>query len=401
MKEGKSGEAAIDGTHSHTLLEYCLKHKGGIADPHLFVGTLLSDHEGQFAVDKERADRVKVATDYIIAIVAKFPGTQVISEQHVDPASLVGRNDMHGTVDVQLCDKQTVELIDYKDGMNPVEAFQNPQLEQYVVGVMAEILNSGCDFSYETVRLTIIQPKLALKGHNPIVSHNFPADIIISRIIPKLIAEGKATDDPNAPFVPGEKQCNYCPARGNCSAASNHALEKAGIKFADLNVVKEAAEKSATGMTDEQLKEIVEAAPLLRKMIESVEDEAMARLKTGHLIPGIKLVEGRGTRSWREDEETTGTRLTRLGIPKSEVWQRVLISPAQAEKIVWTKRDNTTKQLSERQIKIMNNEFVVKSPGRLTVVPEADRRSGVVFQKVEELFGAVIQQDDSLPDWLS
>ena len=60
--EPPSGPGAIDGTHSHTLLEHCIKGNG---DPLKMVGIKLKDHEGEFIVDRARADRVKVALDYI------------------------------------------------------------------------------------------------------------------------------------------------------------------------------------------------------------------------------------------------------------------------------------------------------------------------------------------------
>ena len=61
--ESSSGLSAIEGTHSHTLLEQCIQ--GGLVDPHTRVGHLLTDHEGEFAVDNDRADRVAVAVNYV------------------------------------------------------------------------------------------------------------------------------------------------------------------------------------------------------------------------------------------------------------------------------------------------------------------------------------------------
>ena len=47
-----SGAAAVDGTHSHTLLERALTDD---KDPTTYVGQVLTDHEGEFTVDRERA----------------------------------------------------------------------------------------------------------------------------------------------------------------------------------------------------------------------------------------------------------------------------------------------------------------------------------------------------------
>ena len=67
-----TGPAAIDGTHTHTLLELCIKND--LADPQKYVGATLKDHEGEFVVDAERARRVMVAIDYIRNRVKEYNG---------------------------------------------------------------------------------------------------------------------------------------------------------------------------------------------------------------------------------------------------------------------------------------------------------------------------------------
>ena len=61
--ERKSSPAATDGTHSHTVLEQCLKLSFREAD--VLVGETLKDDDGEFKVDQERADRVNTALKYI------------------------------------------------------------------------------------------------------------------------------------------------------------------------------------------------------------------------------------------------------------------------------------------------------------------------------------------------
>jgi hypothetical protein len=167
--EGKGGSSpsAIDGTHSHTLLEHCIKNN---REPHSYIGLLLQDHEGMFGVDKDRADRVKIATDYIKTKVVV--GAKVIAEQRVHPDALVGRDDMGGTVDVQIINGGHIEIIDYKDGMNPVKAEDNQQLEQYAYGILAGYLSAPQPRMFSKLTMTIVQPKIALKGGEPISSHS-------------------------------------------------------------------------------------------------------------------------------------------------------------------------------------------------------------------------------------
>ena len=133
--EQSGGAAAIDGTHTHTLLEVCLKENDGAS---FYIGAEMEDHEGKFWIDKERAARVQVALDYIAKRTSvSYDHMTVLSESKVNPAFLLGRDDLSGTVDVQIIGNGVLELIDYKDGMALVEAKGNMQLEQYAYGVLA------------------------------------------------------------------------------------------------------------------------------------------------------------------------------------------------------------------------------------------------------------------------
>jgi len=376
--DDRSSPSAIDGTHSHTLLEKCIKDDA-LAEQ--YIGQTLKDDDGEFVVDAVRAERVQFALDYIDS----RPG-EVISEQKVDPKKLLGFDGMKGTVDVQIITDNMIELIDYKDGINPVSAVDNPQLEQYGFGVLA----AHPIERFKRIRMTIVQPKLRLKGMSGIESVEMSVGEFLMKE-GKIVAEVKAALDPNAPLTPGEEQCKYCKHKGNCAALSASVMKASGITFENLDVAKQAADKEPTSMTDAQIKEILEAAPLIRQMIEGVEKEALRRFEAGQPIAGLKAVRGRGTRSWAYSEEEMEEKLKKFGIPKGEIWQTKLISPAQAEKVTWTKRNGDKVQLTDRQLGILKGEYIKKSDGKLVVVSESDDREAVtigaasMFEAVPEL----------------
>jgi hypothetical protein len=396
-----SGPAAVDGTHSHTLLEHCIKQ---FVDPLSMVGQLMTDHEGSFHVDKDRAERVKVAFDYVHQI--KNLGFQVISETKVDPEFLLGRKDLSGTVDLQIIGDDTLELIDYKDGMGVVSAEGNLQLEQYAYGVLAGYkLPHNVTYPFSTVRMTIIQPKLALRGMPPITSYEVPVRHLMATI-GTIVAQAAATDRPDAPLVPGESQCKFCRAKGSCSALANNVMKEVGIMFQPvvtqtLDVAQQSADKDPSAMDDAQIAQIMEAAPLMRQLLEGVEKEALSRMQAGQVIPGLKLVNGRGSRAWALPEEEMAEKLVKMGIPKGAVYETKLVTPAKAEKLTWSKRDGTAVQLTERQLKRMEQEYVVKMAGKLTVAHESDSRPAVVTNAAP-LFSAVeaAPAAESLPSWL-
>jgi hypothetical protein len=397
-----SGPAAADGTHSHTLLEHCIKTG---EHPLSLTGNSVVDHEGSFVIDAARAERVLVALDYVEKRVAEYNGLcQVISETKVDPAHLLGRDDLSGTVDIQIIGGDTLELIDYKDGMGVVTAEGNLQLEQYAYGVLAGYkLPVNGDYPIKTVRMTIIQPKLALRGMPAITSHDVSVRDLLSRM-GIIVTQAAATDAPDAPLVPGESQCKFCRAKGSCSALASNVMKEVGIMFQPvvsqtLDVAQQSADKDPTTMDDAQIAQIMDAAPLMRQLLEGVEAEALRRLQAGQSIPGLKLVNGRGSRAWALPEEQMAEKLVKMGIPKGAIYETKLVTPAKAEKLTWAKRDGSKVTLTERQLKTMETEYVVKMAGKLTVAPESDGRPAVVLNAAP-LFSAV-ETPAELPAWLS
>ena len=399
-----SGPAAADGTHSHTLLEHCIKN--GLSDPMDQVGETFTDHEGTFKVDADRAARVKSAIEYIRerSMNGLF---SVISEQKVDPEFLLGRKDLSGTVDCQIIGPDFLELIDYKDGMGVVTAEGNMQLEQYAYGVLAGYkLPVNGAFPFSRVIMTIVQPKLAMKGMKPITSHEVTVKSLMDNI-GTIVLQAAATDKPDAPLVPGESQCKFCRAKGSCAALAGNVMKEVGIMFQPvvtetLDVAQQSADKDPAQMDDAQIRQIMEAAPLMRQLLEAVEKEAMRRMESGISIPGLKLVHGRGSRAWALPEEEMAEKLIKMGIPKFAVYETKLVTPAKAEKLTWEKRDGTKVSLTERQLKRMDQEYVSKLAGKLTVAPESDGRQAVIMNAAP-MFSAVeaAPAAESLPSWLS
>ncbi len=404
--EEPSGLHAIDGTHSHTLLEHCLKHRP-YEYPVDLVGTELEDHEGKFVIDANRFARVKVALEYIYGRVNEFGGICTIqSEMWVSPKHLVGRDDLYGTCDVQLHGPGVLEIIDFKDGMNPVSAEGNPQLELYALGVLSSFeLPVNGTYPFHTVRMTIVQPKMALRNMEPVVWCEVSVEQMMAKI-GKFASAAHATDDPEAPLVPGEDQCKYCRAKGSCSALAQQAVESVGMMFPvvqagtdPLDLAQQSAGQEPNQMSNERLAQIIEAAPLVRQMFDAAEAEAQKRMEAGQTVPGLKLVHGRGLRSWSLDDDQIAEKLVKMGVPKSAVYVTKVVSPAQVSKLQWSKRDGTTKTLSERQLKTIDTEYIVTSKGRITVAPLSDPRQAITTNAAP-LFSAVESPVAELPDWL-
>lgn len=386
-----SGPAALDGTRTHALLEMCLVTR---VDPMFMVGQIITDDDGLHTIDTDRAKRVKVATDHVRDL-----GGKVTTERRVDPSRLVGRDDLGGTVDVTVVVGNTVHIIDYKDGITPVEAVENEQLIAYALGHLAQYnLPINGNYPVKRMVLTIVQPKLAMKGLPPITSWELSVESLLSRI-GDIVVKAAATDAPDAPLVPGEKQCRFCKAKGGCTAVNTHVMEAVGM-FKSIDIVQQAAVTEPTEMSNDKLREIIEAAPLLRQLLEASEAEALRRMQMGQTIPGLKVVNGRGSRAWAHPEDEMVTKLKKIGIPAGALYVTKLISPAQAEKLTWEKRDGTKVQVSDKMKLQMERELIVKLAGKPTVASESDPRPAVVTD-ASAMFGAVGGAVESLPSFFS
>ncbi len=257
--------------------------------------------------------------------------------------------------------------------------------------------------------MTIIQPKLVFKGLPAITSHEVPVQEILDKI-GTMVVEAAATDAPDAPLVAGDIQCKFCRAKGGCSALAADVMKEIGIMFAPidqlaLDITQQSANKDPNTMTDQQLAEIMEAAPLMRQLLEAVDAEALRRFNAGVNIPGFKVVNGRGSRVWSLPEDQIADKLIKMGVPKGSVYETKLVSPAKAEKLTWEKTKAGEKlnvQLTERQLKTLETEYVTKMAGKPTVVPESDSRPAVILNAAP-LFSAVESAVvvEAPPSWLT
>ena len=379
----EAGPAALDGTRSHAMLEYCLKTQ---TDPMTMVGHVFLHEMGDVIIEQARSERVKVAWDYV-------QGRYYQAEERVDPSNLLGRDDMRGTVDIVVLGGEVLEIIDYKDGMHPVSAVNNAQMEQYAYGVLSKWVTSA-----KTIRMTIIQPKLALRGLPVISSHDVDKEEFVARKN-IIIAQAAATDDHDAPLIPGEDQCRYCRAKGSCTALVNNSL--VALDVSPIDIAHQSANKDPTTMDNDQLAKLLEAAPLIRSMLDGAQDELLKRLESGQRVGGFKLVNGRGSRQWALSDNEMADRLQKMGVPKAAVYKTEVVSVAQAEKLTWTKKKNgeeVRQGLTPRQLKTMQEEFVIHKAGKITVAPESDPRKAITVD-VSSLFSQ-IETEIKLPKWL-
>jgi hypothetical protein len=249
-----------------------------------------------------------------------------------------------GTCDAVILKGKTLHIIDLKFGRGvQVYAENNPQLMLYALGAWSEIEMLQ---DLDTIMLHIVQPRL---------DHTDRWSISV----PDLLAWGEwvrgraaLAMQPDAPRVPGDIQCRWCRAAGSCAALHAHTSQIIGREFDDLDGV------SLGDMTPDQTRLILENAGLIRAYLGAVEDRVHALLLGGGEFPGWKLVEGRSIRKW-SDEAQAETAL--VGAVGDAAWEKSLLSPAKAEKLLGKK-------------KTILKGLITKPEGKPTLAPESDKR---------------------------
>ena len=125
-------------------------------------------------------------------------------------------------------------------------------------------------------------------------------------------------------------------------------------------------------LTERELKVILDNAKLIKSWLDAVESHIFDMLNRGQNFDGYKLVEGRSTRSWQDENKAALVLESKLD--KEVLYTQKLISPAQAEKLL--KSDKT-----------ILSELISKSEGKPTLVQSCDKRIALnnanVFDKLD------------------
>lgn len=377
-----SGDAAVDGTGSHLLLE--IAGRTGRAEEWLdrTIGEGHEDREQGWWVKQDRCDRVQMALDYIARRRTEMTIHSIEYEVSSDPGHYVcGRTDWKGTVDIVIrgvapCGTKIIEVIDYKDGRMFVSEKDNPQLIAYAAGRLGPFMADEY-----LIRMTIIQPKT-----NVPVRYQDMSSPLLWEKAKKLAVAAARTDDPNAPLVAGD-WCTWCKhgRAGACTAKSEIAMEGVSLMTsADGNSSMVEAIQSGqitpAGMPGEQIAAIMDASKAIKKMIEQVEEEAMKRLEAGEDVPGYAIGTGNGKRVWNNEEEVVEKKLKGFRLKKGDIYPAKMISPAAAEKL-----------LNPKQV-VKMQDMVTTVAGKKKVV-KSDKVK--VEKSVDDMFGAIPEKTEA------
>ena len=261
--------------------------------------------------------------NYCLRAVRAIPGKSRWFEMELDTAPVLGVADQKGTADVIIGDTDTriLNVGDHKFGYGYVDVENNRQMLVYAAAALHFMDEFGTD--YDEVRMWIFQPK-----HGEPRMWKCSADYVRTEVA-KFAAQGQLSMLPNAPIVPSDEACKWCPIRANCSARNAEMLDMFPVENPDPYAHHMSGAAQPQLLTEAALAAALDRIEGIEAWCRDVRAEALRRATVGLAIPGYKLIEGkRGNRRWI-DPSIAELELTAL---KVDPYERKLISPTEASK---------------------------------------------------------------------
>ena len=283
LLQENASKYAAEGTVAHQICEECLlNHK----DPKEYLGLKMEADGFTFTVTQNMVEACEVYVDYIreqlveaelqADITLDLEVEVKCSLKHLEIKGLDG-----GTSDAVITNKEhcTIEVVDYKHGSGvAVESENNPQAMQYALGALHLLESQGEDISDYQVYITIVQPR-AMHKEGPIRTWKVSAIALRTWQDEDLIPAAKATHEPDAPLVPSDDGCRFCPVK-DCSAKYQKVNEVAMLDFDNLEEEKATLPQPET-MTVEQKIKVLDHINMIRSFLVAVEKQVKFEVDSG------------------------------------------------------------------------------------------------------------------------
>ena len=276
----------------------------------------------------------------------------VLIEQHLDYSCYVPEG--FGTGDLVIVADGTLYVVDLKYGKGiPVSAQLNSQMMLYSLGAL-NLFDTIYDIY--TVSMTVHQPRL-----ESISTWEVPVDELKNWANEELKPKADLAIKGEGDFMAGS-WCRFCKARYQCRARADSFLKLAQMEF-----------KPPALLTDDEVAEVLGLADELAKWSADIYSFATDQSIThGRQWNGFKLVQGRSNRRYSSEEDVVEATI-KSGF--TDIYKKSLIGISEMEKLMGKKK------FSE----ILGN-FVYKPKGKVTLVPNSDKRQPITITTAEADF---------------
>lgn len=390
--ESKAGDAADEGTAAHWMLETGILEDKDAAQIVLEHPTILGQNKRWPSGGEMESHIGPLIDEY--RKESKKRGVFVIPERKLFLHEKLGLPEpVGGTADITIFRSRQRQLgiEDLKYGKSiMVKAYEldqngnkvpNEQLMTYLAAAYFDWLDNHKSDSrspVEKLYICIRQPRAKKKRDRKSV-YECTVDELLAWV-EWFKARFYATLEPDAPRIPGEKQCTFCLAKGKPDRCPEYATKGASEANRFLQTV---ADHMPSGMTTQDLfakdptrMSVVElnAARLLvedyERQIKAIKLETEERLLSGQNLGNWRLAHGNSTRYLSDAVEATkiAEKLVSDGVERHKLFEppkpEALLSPAQLEKALGP-------DLYEQNFKAIEGRLA----GKATVVPADSKKA--------------------------
>lgn len=349
--ENKTSDFARQGTDAHTLCEYKL---------HKLLGDDVEDPTPSLEFyDEEMEQCAESYATFVMEEVAKARQTTadpiVIVEQQLDFSRFVP--DGFGTGDCLVIADGTLSVIDMKYGLGIlVDAYQNPQMMCYALGAL-ELFDGIYDI--QEVKMTIFQPR-----RENVSTYTLPKEELLQWANEVLAPAAQLAYKGEGEYQCG-KWCGFCPAKNKCRARAEQNLELAKYEF-----------KKPDLLEDDEIEVILEKVDDLVSWSNDIKEYALKLALDGKQWANHKLVEGRSTRKYSNDNNVAAA-VIKAGY---DPYDKKLLGVTAM-----------TKTLGKAKFDELLSDYIIKPPGKLTLVTNDDKRQVVTINNVNEEFNILTE----------
>ncbi len=373
----RTSSYALEGQFAHAVAEHCLRigmrSAVELVDRSLVIGGP--------TIESEMAEAIDVYLDEVYKALDNDPNAVLLVEH---PINFVTPNlpqgEGYGKADAVIYSPlyNHLDVFDYKHGAGEsVKVEDNPQAKYYACG--AAMFTPGCEkWAVSTIKLHVVQPRAwdvmergAVRSWemNIVDLIEFPAQVDEAVRVSKL---------PNAPLVPGEYQCRWCPAggAGKCDKAAQKLFEAAQTHYSDIAEMQTTSLPDVRSLDLDRISKLMFVEDLVTGYFKQVRDYAMELMQGGVEIPGWKTVEKQARRKWIGEDENAARMLSLMyGVPFEELMPPTLVGITDAERLI-AARITDKAQLKEAKAQ-MSLRFTLKQSSGLKLAPMSDKAPAV------------------------
>lgn len=313
----ETSDAAAEGTTAHALAELKINKKFACISARKY-NQQMKEIKAMPYYSEEMQKYTDDYLDYVTGIAMSYESTPYVASETKVSMENYAEN-CWGTCDCYVIGGDTLHVIDFKYGKSlnhRIDAEDNSQMKLYALGVL-EMYHGF--YSITKVVLHIFQPRI-----DNITSWEISRDSLLNWGVFTVRPKAKSAAQGEGDCCPGAWcDAGFCKARPVCKAYCQN----------DRQLIEDFGDKMPPLLTVQEVAKVLEGADHVKKWLSSVEKYAFQALMSGQEIPGFKLIQKTGNRTFT-DGETALNAIVGAGYDKELLYRRTALPLTELEKLM-------------------------------------------------------------------